>query len=53
MRKKALKNAVRRALRGGSFNDVTWILSSSFRNGYVPEVRYGEYGFRLVARKVR
>jgi formylglycine-generating enzyme required for sulfatase activity len=53
MRKKALKNAVRRALRGGSFNYGTWGLRTSYRYGYGPVDRDWSYGFRLIARKVR
>jgi formylglycine-generating enzyme required for sulfatase activity len=53
MRKKALKNAVRRALRGGSYLNNSRYLRSADRYWYGPEYRYRDYGFRLIARKVR
>ena len=55
MRKKALKKRVLRALRGGSFDDGSWGLRTTSRNGFGPEGLYGSryFGFRLIARKVR
>ena len=52
-RRKAIKNRVLRALRGGSFDDYSRGLRTSVRNVDVPEFRYWAYGFRLIARKVR
>ena len=51
MRKKALKNVVRRGLRGGAYSDVSWYLRSSDRSRDEPEYRYWNYGFRLIARE--
>jgi hypothetical protein len=51
MRKKALKNAVRRVIRGGSYDDgVSWDLRSTnwYRDGPMNRRRYS--GFRLIAR---
>jgi formylglycine-generating enzyme required for sulfatase activity len=52
MRKKALKNAVRRVLRGGSYYYGTFILHTTVRDWNKPEDRYWFNGFRLIARKV-
>ena len=51
--RKALKNAVRRGLRGGSFGNGTWCLRTADRRRREPEDRFRYYGFRLIARKVR
>jgi formylglycine-generating enzyme required for sulfatase activity len=51
MRRKALKNAVKRVLRGGSYDYDTWNLRASSRNRREPEVRDRHFGFRLVARQ--
>ena len=53
MRRKALKNAVFRVLRGGSFYDDSRGLRTTSRAGAGPEYRDGDCGFRLIARKVR
>ena len=37
-----------RVLRGGSLGRDSWVLRTSFRIRYVPVVRYGLDGFRLV-----
>ena len=52
MSRKAIKNAVKRVVRGGSFN-VTWCLRAANRYGGGPEDRSRYDGFRLIARKVR
>ena len=51
MRRKALKNAVRRVIRGGSYFDDTWGLRSTIRYLFVPEFRDKLVGFRLIARQ--
>jgi formylglycine-generating enzyme required for sulfatase activity len=38
----------RRVIRGGSCNNGTWSLRTTFRYGSVPEVRVGRSGFRIV-----
>jgi formylglycine-generating enzyme required for sulfatase activity len=50
--RKAVKNALDRVLRGGSYLDDARHLRTAIRNGFEPEFRYGVIGFRLVARKV-
>ena len=40
-----------RVLRGGSFDDDSWVLRTSFRIRYLPESRNRVYGFRLVVRR--
>ena len=50
MSRKAIKNAVKRVIRGGSFNG-TWDLRTSDRCWYEPVDRVRLFGFRLVARK--
>jgi formylglycine-generating enzyme required for sulfatase activity len=49
--RKALRNAVKRVIRGGSYNSVTWGLRTPDRYRLVPVVRNGHFGFRLVARQ--
>jgi formylglycine-generating enzyme required for sulfatase activity len=51
--RKALRNRVLRALRGGSFDFDSRDLRTSSRDGSEPEFRYWCNGFRLIARKVR
>ena len=51
MRKKALKNAVLRVLRGGACISDSRLLRTTGRIRGVPEVRYRVIGFRLIARK--
>jgi formylglycine-generating enzyme required for sulfatase activity len=51
MRKKALKNAVERVIRGGSYYYDSWSLRTSVRFWNLPENRSGNSGFRLVARQ--
>ena len=53
MRRKALKNAVQRVLRGGAYFMDTWYLRATDRDRNEPEIRSRAYGFRLIARKVR
>jgi formylglycine-generating enzyme required for sulfatase activity len=54
MRRKALKNAVKRVLRGGAFYyGDTGYLRTTYRDLDEPEIRSRAYGFRLIARKVR
>lgn len=47
---KLRKNAVRRAIRGNSFNFSAKLLRVSLRNWDVPENRDWYYGFRFVIR---
>ena len=50
MRKKALKNAVKRVIRGGSYYNDFWILRATDRVRVVPVYRVRRYGLRLIAR---
>ena len=50
MRKKALKNAVNRVIRGGSLFNAAWSLRATGRLWDVPENRRRLFGFRLIAR---
>ena len=51
MRRKALKNAVERVIRGGSYFNVTRDLRTTDRFRFEPADRYWSGGFRLVARQ--
>ena len=51
MSRKAIKNRVRRGLRGGSFDIDSRFLRSSYRRRFVPVYRIRYFGFRLIARK--
>jgi hypothetical protein len=50
MSRKAIKNAVKRVVRGGSFNGGTRNLRTTNRYGDGPGNRYRGKGFRLIAR---
>jgi formylglycine-generating enzyme required for sulfatase activity len=49
--RKARKNAKYFVLRGGSYFSLLRRLRSSYRPWNEPEIRYWDYGLRLVARK--
>ena len=51
MNSRAIKNIVRRMLRGGSYDVGIRYLRTSIRFRFEPERRYWYSGFRLIARK--